>query len=248
MQTGSKALKAIANANSTMIFRVPSDCIDCPLDLRSILPARQIAMRGKVADTERNTSQHGEGKVEFFGLRVLVAMAHYEYLKFQPLLLKFKNGGKPGKYWADALIVRGNRKMVVEFKVNRQAEKKKEYFQLIRALLAEHGFQFTLWRESQIMRNPRLHHVGKILSYRRVEVPDIERERVRRAFADASQMTIKQLSTISRTSPQAICHLVFEGMLHIDWWADSLDLTSLVSTVPIGEQVWPAPDAPLLEV
>jgi hypothetical protein len=134
---------------------------------------------------------------------------------------------------------------VVEIKTDREAEltENQEGFGLIAQLLTEYGYQFRLWKQSEICAEPRLTNVGLVLRYRCAAIPSTESERIRRVYSAVPEWRVQELCKLSDASIQSVLRLVFEGTLHIDWW-EPLTLDSRVSRVPIGRQVWPC--APVL--
>ena len=108
-------------------------------------------------------------------------------------------------------------------------------FGLIGELLGQHGYQFRVWKKSEICAEPRLNNVKLVLRYRSVEVPAAERERIRRLFSTTAEIC---LQTFREINPQSTLRQVLDGTLFIDWWRP-LTLDSRVSIAPIGRQVWP---------
>jgi hypothetical protein len=220
------ASEQLRNANSNLRFVIPDEFEGKPLNFQTILPVRNATgrskrtVRGKVADTEHECTLGAESFNEFKALRIIVALGHYDSCKVQPCELKFKFNGLPCRYYPDFLIIRGWQLMLVEVKRDDKANRPEvqEFFKLVKTLLSEHGLEFVLWKESEIISEPRYTNVGLMLRYRRTQVSDVERERVRRAFNSATSMSLTTLSKVSAVSVQGICHLVLEGMLYIDWW------------------------------
>jgi hypothetical protein len=240
----------IKSSTSVILFNLLGQCVE--LDLNKILPVRRPITRskrtgrGKIADVEHECTHKAESINEFFALRLVVAIALYNRCVVQPFVLKFTVNGKRRRYTPDFLLIVGLILIVVEVKSDKQAAKpaNKAYFRLIRALLAEHGFKFLLWRRSEIMQEPRLNNVGLMLRYRRTPVLESDREAARSAMGNATSMSFAELSARSGVSIQVLCRLVLEKMLFIDWLVP-VNTESLVSTAPIGQQVWPSPKADL---
>jgi len=134
----------------------------------------------------------------------------------------------------------GSNRQVVEIKDDSDADlpENRVRFDLIGGLLAEHGYEFRLWKRSQICAEPRLTNVDLILRYRRVELSAVERERIRQIFSLERELRLRTFSEIPGITIPDVLRLVLDGTLHIDWW-ERLDLQSTVSLVPIGRQVWP---------
>ena len=162
------------------------------------------------------------------------------HAKYSPANCGFAFNGELCRYYPDFLIIRGSHLLLVEVKCDDEVSgpDAQEYFGLVKSLLSEHGFEFVLWKKSEISSEPRYTNVGLMLRYRRTRVSEVERERIRKAFNFTTSMSLLRLSEISDVSVQGICHLVLKGMLYIDWWA-ALNQNSSISTVPIGQQVFP---------
>lgn len=92
----------------------------------------------------------------------------------------------------------------------------------------------------QACTNALSHRGGLILRYRCVDVAPPEHERIRRAFASPSELTVRTLSETPGMTVPGVLRLVLDGTLHIDWW-EPLCLDSKVSITPIGRRVWPLP-------
>jgi hypothetical protein len=115
-------------------------------------------------------------------------------------------------------------------------------FALIRELLTEHGYNFRLWKKSEICAEPRLANVGLVLRYRSVEVRAVKREKIGRAFSTTLEVRLRAFRETGGIAIQSVLRLVLDGTLHIDWW-EPLTLDSRVSIIRIGRQVWPCPVA-----
>ena len=129
---------------------------------------------------------------------------------------------------------------VVEIKEDAEVElaDNKSRFELIRELLDDHGYQFRIWKRSEICAEPRLTNVGIVLRYRCVEVAAVEYESIRRAFCSTSELPLRNFYTALGVTVPGVLRLVFDGVLHLDWWKP-VGLDSTVSITPIGSQVWP---------
>ena len=210
--------------------------------VREPVSRAKSGVQGKVADVFSGRSRHAESQNELRAFRVLLATAHADAWQEQPLVLKYSHQGKNCRYTPDILVVWGTHREVVEIKEDAEAEspENQERFTLVRELLGEHGYHFRLWKKSEICAQPRLTNVGLVLRYRSVEVSPAERESIRRVF---STTPVARLSTLRQTpgiSLQSVLRLVLEGSLHVDWW-ERITLSSQVSIISIGRQVWPLP-------
>ena len=86
---------------------------------------------------------------------------------------------------------------VVEIKEDAEAElpENQERFTVIRELLGEHGYDFRLWKKSEICAEPRLTNAGLVLGYRSVEVSAVERESIRCAFSTTPEARLRLRET-----------------------------------------------------
>jgi hypothetical protein len=74
-----------------------------------------------------------------------------------------------------------------------------------------------VWRKSEICAEPRLTNAALILRYRSLQVPDPERETIRRMFSLTPQLCLRQFNETA-VSVQSVLRLVLEGRLHIAAW------------------------------
>jgi hypothetical protein len=207
--------------------------------VREPVSRSKAGVQGKVADVTSGRSRHAESLNELQALRVVMATAHADSWQEQPFVLEYHHEGKKHRYTPDLLVVWGTHREVVEVKEDAHAElpENQERFGLIGELLGQHGYQFRVWKKSEICAEPRLSNVKLVLRYRSVDVSAAERERIRRLFSTTAEIC---LHTFREINPQSTLRLVLDGTLFIDWWRP-LTLDSRVSIAPIGRQVWPVP-------
>jgi hypothetical protein len=215
-------------------------CVNRLRRVREPVSRSKTGVQAKVADVFGGRSRHAESLNELRAFRILLATAHADGWQEQPFILEYHHDGKKHRYTPDLLVAWGAHREVVEIKEDAEADlpENQARFALIRDLLAEHGYQFRLWKKSEICAEPRLTNVGLILRYRSVEVPAAEHERIRRAFSATPDVRLRAFLESPGITLQSVLRLVLEGALHINWW-EPLMLDSRVSTTPIGRQVWP---------
>jgi hypothetical protein len=214
------------------------------LEFRYLLPFRKPitrskrAVRGKVPDYSNEGMQHSESFNEVKALWVLVASAHADVLKVQPFQLVYKNGGKVVHYVPDILLAWGREMWAVEIREDWKADLPEEAtrFAAIGELLETQGIHFLVWVKSAICEQPRLRIAFDLLEYQSCEVPQLERERIRRVFTE--QITIR-LRNLTDEDTCRVLSLVVSGLLYIDWWQHQLSMDTVVSVSPIGRQEWP---------
>lgn len=119
-----------------------------------------------------------------------------------------------------------------------------ERFAAIKGVLADHGYEFRVWRKSEILAEPRMSNAALILRYRTVCPSSLEREKIRRVVREHQSLPISALTKFSGASLQSVLRLVLDGTIHINWW-QTLTRDSLVSSSPIGQQTWPCRPFPL---
>ncbi len=215
-----------------------------PLDLRSLLRSREPisrskrTIRGKVPDLIHDCMHHCESHNEVKAVQVLVASAHAEIFKVQPLEVLYQVEGKRARYFPDILLQWRNEIWIVEVKDDKKADSPQEQirFATLKELLLTHNLNFTLWKKSSICAEPRLANARIVLRYQTCGLSAFEREHMRRKFAETPETTLNMLSD---DEVRAAFRLVIEGMLHIDWWVP-LRRSSIVSAHPVGHQEWPS--------
>jgi hypothetical protein len=208
--------------------------------VREPVSRSKTGVQGKVADSLHNRSRHAESQIELLAFRVLIAAGHPDAWQEQPFCLEYHHEGQLHRYTPDILLCWGARQEVVEIKTDSDAElpDNKARFDLISNLLAERGFHFRVWRQSEICGEPRLANAGLVLRYRKVAVTAAMREEIRRIFSATPQLPLGAFAGRSMMI-QSVFRLVLDGVLHIDWW-QPLGLESTININPIGRQEWPA--------
>jgi hypothetical protein len=208
--------------------------------VREPVSRSKSGIQGKVADVVNGRSRHAESQNELRAFRVLLAAAHPDAWQEQPFVLEYHHDGAKHRYTPDILVVWGSNRQVIEVKEDSDADlpENQVRFDLIHRLLAEHGYQFRLWKRSEICAEPRLTNADLILRYRCVEVSAAEREKIRQRFSSEPEFRLDAFSEIPGITIPSVLRLVLDGALHIDWWT-RLGLQSKVSLTPIGRQVWP---------
>jgi len=210
--------------------------------VRQPVSRSKSGVQGKVADVASGRSRHAESQNELRAYQILLAVAQPDAWQEQPFTLEYHHDGAKRRYTPDILIVWGANREVIEIKDDSDADlpENRVRFDLIRELLSEHGYQFRLWKASEISAGPRLSNVALVLRYRCVDVSAAERERIRRAFSSEPEWSLHTFCETPGVTIPSVLRLVMDGALHIDWW-EPLCLHSKVSVAPIGRQVWPCP-------
>lgn len=217
-------------------------CIHQLRRVREPVSRSKAGVQAKVADVFGGRSRHAESLNELRAFRIVLATAHADGWQEQPFVLEYHHEEKKHRYTPDLLVAWGGHRHVVEIKEDAEAEltENQARFALIRELLTEHGYHFRLWKKSEICAEPRLTNAGLLLRYRLVEVPAVEREKIRRAFSTTPEVRLHTFRETPGITMQSVLRLVLDGTLHIDWW-EPLNLDSYVSITPLGPQVWPCP-------
>lgn len=213
--------------------------------VREPVSRSKAGVQGKVADVVSGRSRHAESQNELKAFQIVVATARADYWQEQPFTLEYRHDGAKHRYTPDALLVWGEKRTVVEIKEDKEAESAEAQakFAAIEDRLAEHGYQFRLWKSSEIRAEPRLSNANLILRYRSVTVSPEQRERVRRAFASTPEIELRSLCDVTKVPVQSLLRLVIDGAVYIDWWRP-LCPSAAVSNMPIGRQEWPVLQRP----
>jgi hypothetical protein len=161
-------------------------CLNRLRRVREPVSRSKAGVQAKVADVFGGRSRHAESLTELQAFRIVLATAQADAWQEQPCILEYHFGERRQRYTPDLLVVWGARREVVEIKADAEANlpENQARFALIRELLIDHGYSFRLWKKSEIFAEPRLSNVSLVLRYRSVAVSEVERERVRRAFAN----------------------------------------------------------------
>jgi len=210
--------------------------------VRKAVSRSKAGVQGKVADVATGKSLHAESLNELAAFRIILACARVDLCQEQPCVLEFHYAGQRHRYTPDVLLAWGTYRELVEIKDDADAElpENQERFVAVKEALAGHGYEFRVWRKSEILAEPRISNSVLVLRYRAVCPSTLERERIRRTLAEHQKLTISALARISGASIQSTLRLVLDGTLHINWW-EQLTRTSQISSFPIGQQTWPCP-------
>lgn len=241
---------AIEHHCSRLIFAADSASTSDVSQLRRVrepVSRSKAGIQGKVADVISGRSRHAESQNEIKAWQILTATARADSWQEQPFTLEYHEGGAKHRYTPDALVVRGSDRVVVEVKEDKDAEtpEARARFSVISERLAGHGYQFRVWKSSEIRAEPRLANVALILRYRCVAVSTNEKAIILRAAS--SDVELGRLCTSAGADVHSVLRLVLDGSLHIDWWKP-LGMRSTISANSIGRQEWPAPSAPALSL
>jgi hypothetical protein len=208
--------------------------------VREPVSRSKTGVQGKIADVINSRSRHAESQNELNAFRILLASGRSVTWQEQPFVLEYHHEGKMHRYTPDVLVVWGAHHEVVEIKEDAELElaDSKSRFALIRELVDDHGYQFRIWKSSEICAEPRLTNVGIVLRYRCIEVPAVEYESIRRAFCSTAELPLRNFHKAPGVTVPGVLRLVLDGVLHLDWWKP-VGLDSIVSITPIGPQIWP---------
>lgn len=184
--------------------------------MREPVSRSKAGIQGKVADVVNGRSRHAESQNEIKAWQIITATAHADSWQEQPFTLEYYDGGAKHRYTPDALVVRGADRVVVEVKEDKDAEtpEARARFSVIRERLAQHGYQFRVWKSSEIRAEPRLANVALILRYRRVAVSPQENAAILRAAA--CEIELACLCASAGADVHSVLRLVLDGSLHID--------------------------------
>jgi len=160
---------------SSLIFRSSQGSTE-PTHLDQLRRVREPVSRsksgvqGKVADVIHGRSRHAESQNELKAFQLLLATARADAWQEQPFILEYHHEGAKRRYTPDVLVIWRNHQQVVEVKEDSEAElpESRARFTLIDELLAEHGYHFRLWKESEICAEPRFTNANLVLRYRSV--------------------------------------------------------------------------------
>ena len=146
---------------STLTFVAPLDAsatvrLDHLRRVREPVSRSKSTVQGKVADVFAGRSRHAESQNENKAFRILMATGRSDAWQEQPFCLKYHHEGTQHCYTPDVLVAWGTHHEVVEVKEDSDAESPENQarFNLIRKLLARHGFCFRVWKKSEICAEP----------------------------------------------------------------------------------------------
>ncbi len=139
----------------------------------------------------------------------------------QPLKIEYFSDGKVRKYTPDFLVIRTDRKQIVEVKDEKKA-KKEEYVELFRKIgpiCAQEGYEFIVATDREIRVQPRLKNVKFLFKYAKTPVMTAHQVLLYSIFGDREALPLREIGrgfVAKGFKASAVYALIFCGILSID--------------------------------
>lgn len=205
--------------------------------MRRVVSRSNQRVTGKYPSWKRACMAYWESTIERDAFRRLDADSSVLVYEEQPAKITYYFNGKTLTHYPDVLVTwnKSQPRCFLEVKTDRDADTAdvRERTAIMVALLRQAGFGYRVWRESEIRVQPRLDNDTYLLTWGRRPVPGVQREKVRRLFAEATQIPWDVLTkkVLGTGGTEQAARLVLEGMLVVD---RSVPLTS-TSMVSLNE-------------
>lgn len=203
---------------------------------RRVVSRSNHRVTGKYPSWKRKCMVHWESQIEHDAFRRLDADSSVITYEEQPAKIIYEVGDKTLTHYPDILVTWTTSRGFLEVKTDKDADSPeiRERTAIMVSLLLQAGFSYRVWRESEIRTQPALVNDTQLLTLGRKPVPLVERERIRRLFAETPVIPWEILSKIGIDGAAHAARMVIEGMLIID---RTKPLTGS-STVRFNETVW----------
>jgi hypothetical protein len=189
--------------------------------IREVVSRSNYRATGKYPSIKTGKTHRWESFIELDAFRRLDADTAVMSFIEQPARIRYPDhDGKIRVHYPDLLIHFPGQKQFVEVKSDREAtsEEIRKRTELLRILLADQGFGYRVWTESEIRPKNRIRNIRHLLRYGRKPVPLDRFEVIRRKFAAEERMAWGEL-TQAHNMPYALadaCRLTLEGRMSVD--------------------------------
>lgn len=189
--------------------------------IREVVSRSNYRVTGKYPSFKTGKTHRWESFIELDAFHRLDAdTAVIDYAE-QPARIRYPDqDGKIRVHYPDLLIYFPGYKEFVEVKSDLDAtsEEIRKRTELLRVLLANEGFGYRVWTQSEIRRKHLIRNIRHLLRYGRKSVPLCRFEAIRLKFAGRDSMKWGEL-TQSHTMPFVLadaCRLALEGQVSVD--------------------------------
>lgn len=188
---------------------------------RKVVSRSNHRVTGKYPGLKSGKMHHWESHLEQDAFCILDIDPEVISFREQPAKLTYRDTtGARRIHYPDILVRLPSRKEFVEVKPDKEAESSEvlERTRCIQPLLAERGFGYRVWKESEIRHNGALiSNIRFLLRYGRTPVPLVRFEQFRRRFGNLTSLTWDDV-TNTTDNPSALndaARLVIDGVLRI---------------------------------
>lgn len=139
-----------------------------------------------------------ESQLERDALIIVDLMPEVEGVVVQPFKLTYQCDGRERTYFPDILISGDFGRTVIEVKAKRELLKPENIkrFPMIQTALVEKGYQFEIWTEEDIRREPRSSNVGILNAYRLCEPTVFDANKLSSLFQASRNVLIQDIVDI----------------------------------------------------
>ena len=139
-----------------------------------------------------------ESQLERDALIILDLIPEVDDIAVQPFKLNYQFDGRERVYFPDILITGDFGRKVIEVKPKHNLGKPENLkrFPVIETVLAEKGYQFEIWTEDDIRREPRSSNVRSLSPHRLSASPEFDASRFRSYSESAGSFLIQDVVEI----------------------------------------------------
>ncbi len=173
-----------------------------------------------------------EGTLERDYLYLLEADPDVRKVSGQPLKIKYTLDGKEHWYTPDFLVVRTNRRQIVEVKPADKAkrEKYRRMFEQVAKICEKNEYEFIVVTDEMIRVEPKLCNIKLLHKYARTGISPIEKEVVIRYFSEVVSVTLERATEELKEkgiSKNQLYAMMFQGVLRFDLFSAISEEASL---------------------
>ncbi len=235
MFTESTAALGIANKH------IPKDAIlnvqypeHGQLRARKVISRSKARATGKYPSWKMNRMVHWESPNELNAFRLLDANASVTEFVEQPAVVTYVMDGVERKHYPDIKVVMGSAKALWEVKTRADAldPETARRTELMTVGLPRYGYAYHVAIADDFKKTPSLANALILLRLGRTDIPIVERERLRRKFAEVQHLTwgLIKGGALGSMGKAYACRLILEGALRFNMDAPLVDTTVISAT------------------
>jgi hypothetical protein len=151
--------------------------------------------------------------------------------KEQPLKIMYVLDGKVRYYTPDLLVIRKNKKQLVEVKPKNKLQKYIHIFHVISQICEQNGYEFVVLTEKVIRQQPRLNNIKLLWKYSRTVINPQHQIACREFFLKRHVSSLKEVREFFESigaRVQVAYGLLYWGLLEIDLINQPINLSTSV--------------------
>jgi len=219
-------IRATTPVTELLSYKSSSPILSIDFADAETIRARKVVTRSRARPTGKFPSWkvgrmvQWESSHELNAYRLLDTNPAVRTYREQPCEIRYVLNGEERRHFPDALVEFEGTREIWEVKTKQDASDPEvvDRTTLLEHALPNHGYQYKVVIAEDLQRQPRLANALLVLRFGRAQMPDADRERLRRIFMRTSSFTWGAVldEASGRLGRNHICRLLLEGVLTFD--------------------------------